>query len=157
MRTVGELIIKSVAASNSISKIGMFLFALYLVLSVVGCASDRDLVNHLAREVYAENQPEEPLPPKPFASDGCSCWWDGDWVDCCVRHDLVYWMGGASEERKQADLELMKCLEGKGHSVIGRMMYMGVRVGGVWWLPTPFRWGFGWNYPDTGPPGKPYE
>ena len=69
---------------------------------------------------------ERLLPSEPFTSDGCSCWRDGDWVDCCVRHDLVYWMGGAGENRKQVDLELMKCVDGKGHSVIGRMMYMGV-------------------------------
>jgi hypothetical protein len=65
-------------------------------------------------------------------------------------------MGGTREERKQADLALEKCVSQKGHPYIGKIMYYGVRVGGVYWLPTPFRWGFGWSYPQSGPPNKKY-
>ena len=136
-------------------KAKMLTFTLWPLL-LISCASNQNLVRSLSEKAYAESRIEEPIPPKPFRSDGCSCWPDGDWVDCCVRHDLLYWMGGTSEERKQADLEFMKCLEEKGHSVLGGTMYIGVRIGGVWWLPTSFRWGFGWPYPDTGPPAKSY-
>jgi len=38
---------------------------------------------------YIKNGPYEPHPPHKFKSDGCSCWPDGNWVECCVEHDLV--------------------------------------------------------------------
>ena len=97
-----------------------------------------------------------PLPPKAFVSDGCSCWPDSDWVECCVQHDLIYWKGGTRLERKEADLKLKECVSKKNNRIIGALMYYGVRMGGVWWLPTPFRWGFGWKYPQSGPPDIPY-
>jgi hypothetical protein len=121
-----------------------------------GCAKDQEKINTLADSAYARGHFEEPLPPKHFQSDGCSCWFDGDWVDCCVNHDLVYWMGGTRAERKVADIELRRCVSAEGHPFIAWTMYLGVRMGGVWWLPTSFRWGYGWNYPESGPPGKTY-
>jgi hypothetical protein len=129
---------------------------LALVCLFSGCAYPSPKVAGKAAEVYAANGPYEPHPHNPFKSDGCSLWPDGDWVDCCVEHDLVYWMGGTSEERRAADLELTRCVAERGHPYIARLMYIGVRIGGVWWLPAPFRWGFGWDYPQTGPPGKSY-
>jgi hypothetical protein len=30
-------------------------------------------------------------------------------------------------------------------------MYIGVRIGGHAWLPTPWRWGYGWYWPQSGP------
>lgn len=86
-------------------------------------------------------------PPKPFKSDGCSMWPDGTWRECCVEHDRAYWMGGTVAERKQADVLLKKCVSAKGSSAMGFLMYAGVRAGGVPWLPTPWRWGFGWPWP----------
>lgn len=121
-----------------------------------GCTKDQEKIKTLAESAYAGGRFEKPLPPKPFQSDGCSCWFDGDWVDCCVNHDLVYWMGGTRSERKSADIELRRCVSAKGRPFMAWTMYVGVRAGGVWWLPTSFRWGFGWNYPESGPPGKPY-
>ena len=97
-----------------------------------------------------------PLPPKAFESDGCSCWPDSDWVECCVQHDLIYWKEGTHLEKKEADLKLKECVSKKGHRILGTLMYYGTRIGGVWWLPTPFRWGFGWEYPQSGPPDIPY-
>ena len=38
---------------------------------------------------------------------------------------------------------LRDCVRGKGHKYLAPLMYLAVRVGGVSWLPTPFRWGFG--------------
>jgi hypothetical protein len=128
---------------------GDFLFA--------GCGHQTPEVKKLADAAFFRNGPYQPLPPHKFKSDGCSCWPDGNWVECCVEHDLVYWMGGTSEERKAADRELTRCVSEHGHPAIARLMYFGVRAGGVWWLSTPFRWGFGWDYPQTGPPGKPYS
>ncbi|WP_216662021.1 hypothetical protein [Niveibacterium sp. COAC-50] len=41
---------------------------------------------------------------KPFTTDGCSSFPDGTpwqqtlWLDCCVKHDIAYWIGGTKEE-----------------------------------------------------------
>jgi len=84
---------------------------------------------------------------RPFKSDGCSCFPDGNWVDCCIAHDKKYWVGGLRKDRIRADAELMSCVSLKGHPVIAILMYIGVRIGGVSFLPTSFRWGFGYKWP----------
>ena len=88
----------------------------------------------------APDCPEQP--PRPFRSDGCSMWPDGDWGHCCVRHDEVYWCGGTPQQRKEADIALRACVGG----AMGYVMYWGVRFGGHPIFPTGFRWGFGWPY-----------
>jgi len=91
---------------------------------------------------------------RPFSSDGCSSSPDGVpltqdssiWVDCCVRHDTAYWMGGTREEKNKADDELRACMSEKGYPKIGKM-YKGfvAELGGP--LSTQsYRWGYGWNY-----------
>jgi hypothetical protein len=131
-------------------------FLLKLVITLLciaasaGCTAHH--VNKMAEDLFSSSKFDEPLPPHPFRSDGCSCWPDHDWVECCVEHDLVYWMGGTAEERRQADLKMKQCVAEKGFPTIAEIMYIGVRLGGVYWLPTPFRWGFGWPYPKSGPP-----
>jgi hypothetical protein len=125
-------------------------------LSSAGCGKQATIVDKTAEQIYKQSSLRSPLPPHPFESDGCSCWPDGDWLECCVKHDLLYWQGGTREERKAADLALRTCVTEKGHPLVGQAMFLGVRIGGVWWLPTPFRWGFGWKYPDSGPQGKAY-
>lgn len=87
-------------------------------------------------------------PVKPFKSDGCSCWPDQDYYDCCYEHDKAYWAGGSPEKRKKADQKLKECVAAKGHNITAELMYWGVRAGGHGWLPTPFRWGFGYSWPD---------
>lgn len=89
----------------------------------------------------------EVVPPKAFTTDRCSMWPDGDWWSCCVTHDAAYWCGGSYADRKRADAELARCVGGR----LGSLMYAGVRVGGASWLPTPFRWGYGWDWPQAGP------
>lgn len=90
---------------------------------------------------------------KPFESDGCSAFPDGTplqqqlWLHCCVAHDLAYWKGGTYTERLQVDRELQACVHGVGEPEIARLMLEGVRVGGTPWLPTRFRWGYGWPWP----------
>lgn len=81
--------------------------------------------------------------PADFKSDGCSLFPDGDYHDCCVEHDKAYYFGGTKQERKAADRQLSNCVRAKGHKFLSPLMYLGVRIGGVAWLPTPFRWGFG--------------
>ena len=89
---------------------------------------------------------------KNFTSDGCSMFVDGTankpnlWLKCCIRHDVDYWMGGSWEERIVADKIFEKCIDNTGTPAMGRMMYLGVRIGGAPYLFTPFRWGYGWDY-----------
>jgi hypothetical protein len=91
------------------------------------------------------------IPLYPFKTDGCSCFPSGGYDECCAKHDLAYWYGGSNEEREAADIQLMKCAADKGYPKTGIILRFGASVGGVSWLPTPFRWGFGWKYPQSGP------
>nr|WP_255771538.1 FAD-binding oxidoreductase [Microbulbifer guangxiensis] len=89
----------------------------------------------------------------PFTSDGCSAFPDGTlaqqalWLDCCTSHDYAYWKGGTDEERLQADRALQQCVAEVGEPEIAALMLAGVRVGGTPYLPTRFRWGYGWPFP----------
>ncbi len=90
---------------------------------------------------------------KPFVSDGCSSFPDGTlkqrtlWLQCCIEHDKSYWLGGAYEQKLRADEDLKACVAKVGGAVLAQLMHSGVRVGGAPWLPTTFRWGYGWPYP----------
>jgi len=90
---------------------------------------------------------------KPFTSDGCSMFPDGTfeqkklWLSCCTAHDYAYWQGGSYEERLFADEQLQLCVANVGQPQIANLMLAGVRVGGSPYLPTSFRWGYGWSYP----------
>lgn len=89
-----------------------------------------------------------------FKSDGCSMWPDGNYRQCCVKHDEAYFVGGGRRDRRKADDELYSCVKSQGrryNKVIAPFMWVGVRIGGVGWLPTPFRWGFGNEFPKTRP------
>ena len=84
--------------------------------------------------------------PANFKSDGCTLFPVGCFRECCVEHDKAYFVGGTGKERRQADILLFKCVskkKGWWHKVVASLMYVGVRIGGVAFLPTPFRWGFG--------------
>ncbi|KGJ95160.1 hypothetical protein [Colwellia psychrerythraea] len=90
---------------------------------------------------------------EPFTSDGCSSFPDGTfehnqlWLSCCTAHDYAYWQGGTYQERLLADKELQQCVAKVGEPYIASLMLAGVRVGGSPYLPTSFRWGYGWSYP----------
>ena len=89
---------------------------------------------------------------KPFSSDGCSLFPEGTpkqqqlWLQCCVKHDLAYWQGGTFLQRLAADQDLERCVAQVGEPAIAKLMLAGVRVGGTPFLPTQFRWGYGWPY-----------
>jgi hypothetical protein len=90
---------------------------------------------------------------KPFTSDGCSAFPDGTfeqkqlWLSCCQRHDFDYWQGGTYQQRLASDNRLKMCVTQVGEPAIAALMLAGVRVGGTPYLPTSFRWGYGWSYP----------
>lgn len=89
---------------------------------------------------------------KPFTTDGCSVFPDGDlennskWVECCIRHDYAYWKGGTQAQRETADSELKQCVASLGEDNIAEIMHWGVRFGGEPFYPTWYRWGYGWSY-----------
>ncbi|WP_441004332.1 hypothetical protein [Pseudocolwellia agarivorans] len=90
---------------------------------------------------------------KPFTSDGCSSFPNGTfqqkelWLACCEKHDFDYWKGGTYEERVISDNNLKQCVSKVGEPEVALLMLAGVRVGGTPYLPTSFRWGYGWSYP----------
>ncbi|MEJ7847747.1 MAG: hypothetical protein WKF92_06645 [Pyrinomonadaceae bacterium] len=81
-----------------------------------------------------------------FTGGGCSLFPDCNYRQCCVEHDKDYYGGGTSKERFKSDNRLYTCVKntkGWQNKFIAPVMWMGVRVFGVSFLPTPFRWGFG--------------
>ena len=89
----------------------------------------------------------QPVPPRIFQSDGCSVFWDGNWVDCCVAHDVQYWCGGPYLDRLAADLRLGVCVASNGYPVIGQvigiLMPPVIQLAGMSVWPTWYRWGYG--------------
>ena len=59
--------------------------------------------------------------------DGCTCFWNGTWVDCCNRHDRRY--TNAKLTRYQADVLLRRCVA-KHSKLIAWIMFIGVRLFG---------------------------
>lgn len=86
-----------------------------------------------------------------FTTDGCTIISSGTkenptlWLDCCVQHDLRYWSGGTSIERKQADEEVYNCVANKGEPEIAFLMYNSVRLGAGPYVRSHYRWGYGWK------------
>ena len=85
-------------------------------------------------------------PPKEFTSDACSLWPNASWSTCCVSHDYKYWCGGDRDARRDADEELLSCVNNVV-PYIGSVMYIGVRLGGLDIWPVPWRWGYGYIWP----------
>jgi hypothetical protein len=112
------------------------------------------------------------VPPKPFVSDGCSGFmsflWHAftqhapPWEGLCLSHDRSYWQGGDTKLRLVTDTKLMTGVAQQGRPYWAMIIFLGVRIGGPWWLPFPsvrrvdgkwkfefdgVRWGYGYPYP----------
>lgn len=85
------------------------------------------------------------VPVSPFSTDGCTLWPDRAIAECCITHDIAYWCGGSAELRLEADRELGSCAKRSGYWSGGPVI-RGVRMGGVPWLPTSWRWGYGHEF-----------
>lgn len=96
-------------------------------------------------ESLTNSNPTEPLLRK-FTTDGCSSSPNGNWVHCCVEHDVHYWMGGTSDERARADEKLKTCMEESGSARTGSLYEGAVRTFGQPNSSQTFRWGYGWNF-----------
>ncbi|WP_127716847.1 hypothetical protein [Halobacteriovorax sp. HLS] len=88
---------------------------------------------------------------KPFETDLCTMFSeetrDGkiSWEDCCIKHDLAYWVGGTKDDMKRADLEIRSCVKSKGLSKLSYMMYLGIKIGHLSPIKNKYKWG--WAYP----------
>ncbi len=107
---------------------------LYLIAIAIIAISTSAVASHLKQ------------PPIPYSDDGCSCVPDFNFVQCCRDHDRAYYHGGSAEQRARADERFRQCIREKGHGVLDDVYYIGVRINAVPWLPTPFRWGFGYSF-----------
>lgn len=99
----------------------------------------------LAQAVPAQVLSDETL-PSGKKSDGCTLIPDGHIKPCCITHDREYYAGGTREERRQSDEKLYDCIKmkkGLHHKIFAPFIWLGVRIGGLPFLPTSFRWGFG--------------
>jgi hypothetical protein len=93
---------------------------------------------------------ERDPPKKPFASDGCTGWFN-EWrgislYPACFLHDVKYWCGrpGESVDRLVADAELMIDIARALNSTeMAEVMFRGVRIGGHEGFRASFSWGFG--------------
>ena len=53
---------------------------------------------------------------------------------CCVAHDRAYEIGGHPVSRKQADLELRRCVAARGHPLLAWIGWALVRAfGWIFW------------------------
>lgn len=141
-----------------------------LLLSSAGCTATRfrvepfrsdvvqaRLLQQRAREVCCKHRGATDLPPHAFTSDGCSMWPDGDWVECCIEHDIAYWCGGTPNDRRRADATLAQCVASHEHPCLSTVMYNGLRGAGALPLPLPFRWAYGWDWPHRYDEPRPGE
>ncbi len=125
-------------------RIAQYRLSLPIIVCVVwlgGCATHRPC-------------PVSPIPNSTIADhacriDGCTLAPDFDFAACCDAHDVAYWQGGNAEQRLTADRTFRQCIVDRDRTALASVYYRGVRLGGVGWLPTPWRWGFGWNFPRT--------
>lgn len=100
--------------------------------------------------------------PSGQKSDGCTLIADGNIRDCCVAHDKDYFYGGTRKQRRESDKRLYQCVCKKGgwDKFAAPFIWLGVRIGGLPFLPTSFRWGFGTKekgYTKTRVADKPIE
>ncbi len=118
----------------------LFLISFVVVISAISLAAQTKM------ETVAKTEPIAQTFPANFKSDGCTDFPNKDYLDCCVQHDLAYFKGGSWTARWRADGQLRKCVAAKNgwwHKPVSLVMWSGVRIGGVPFLPTKFRWGFG--------------
>ena len=86
---------------------------------------------------------------RPFESDGCTLFLDGNWGHCCLEHDLRYWLGGDITEQKASDVKLKNCVEKAAGPVAGNLIYGAVRVGHYSPVKHRYKWSWGWGEQES--------
>jgi hypothetical protein len=125
---------------------GLFLFCLIFIFIYFDQSFKPQNIEQLREIANSKAQSKAKiLPPKIFTTDGCSLWFNKYFLNICIEHDMAYWKGGSSAERKIADIELKE----KANQImpfIGNIIYLGVRIFGHPLMPVPWRWGYGFEY-----------
>ena len=122
----------------------IFILTIFLLVTTSGFAQSSNGSDSILANKEAEKKDDSDELPIGFKTDGCSLFPDGNYRDCCVAHDIDYYKGGKG--RRASDKRLYRCVKKKKgwqNKFIAPMMFLGVRIGGISFLPTPFRWGFG--------------
>ena len=132
----------------------IFLFLLLLIVGINWFSWKTSPELQTMAEAYYRAERVGDLPPKAFMTDSCTLFPDSigsyDWGEVCLKHDMAYWAGGTKEERMKADEKFKEEI----NSLIpklGDAMWLGVKIGGGPYIPTWWRWGYGWPY------GRSYE
>ena len=98
---------------------------------------------------------------RPFSTDGCSLSPNSsvnlkhlskdsrpnfvNIAECCVQHDVAYWLGGTLQEKNQADAVFKQCVASRAGDVVADTYFRGVSFGGTANGFNTFRWGYGWD------------
>ncbi len=85
---------------------------------------------------------------EPFETDTCTFFIDGSWSECCIEHDVRYWLGGSQERMDESDLKLRKCVEEKSNNIWSSLIYQGVRLGHLSPIKSKYEWAWGWSEQD---------
>ena len=85
---------------------------------------------------------------EPFETDTCTFFIDGSWSECCIEHDVRYWLGGTKEKMDESDLKLKKCVEEKSNNIWSSLIYQGVRIGHLSPIKSKYEWAWGWSEKD---------
>jgi hypothetical protein len=114
---------------------------------------DDELVEDTA---LADEQASVRSPLKEFETDGCSTAPDGTlgepkrWLHCCIEHDQAYFMGGTYDRKVAADTLFYVCMAQECGDNIATLYLAAVTAFGGPFLPTDYRWGYGWDYDPVG-------
>ena len=132
--------------------------AILLTAIVIGLVLERSLTpttssQHRERATQYGIDNQLPVPPRPFHFDGCTLFPDRvgqtSFLAACLQHDIAYWYGGSSAERKMADQQFREAVQAAGPAGAWLQwpMYAAARVFGDTWLLRQFNanWGFGYN------------
>jgi len=111
--------------------------------------SEAELAARAQQRCLSDGRTAAQLPPARFTTDGCTLVHDGSNAECCIEHDMSYWCGGGANLRVAADRELRRCVAIRSGERAARAFYAGVRIGGSRWWPFPWRWGYGFPWPDA--------
>lgn len=60
----------------------------------------------------------------------CTCWFDGNWGECCEVHDIDYIHNPDNITRLEADKKLFNCVRKNGGIIMASIMFVGVRAFG---------------------------
>ncbi|MCO4754842.1 MAG: hypothetical protein KC478_10195 [Bacteriovoracaceae bacterium] len=84
----------------------------------------------------------------PFETDSCTYFIDGSWSECCVEHDIRYWMGGDEQQMDESDQKLKECVAEKSNNIWSTIIYQGVRLGHLSPIKSKYEWSWGWSEKD---------